>query len=224
MGAVVAGCTQTDAVSGDAEASFAEQFSAVRKGDSDVIQISAAPIGDDQLGHLIETPALRVLMIDHADSRVGVAGIRYLAGLPMLEHLRLCGLGVDDAALAEIAKIKSLQILNVPRGAFTDAGLAQLKELPQLVQLRFGSPQVSDAGVAALAEFPALARLHLIDVPIGDAGLRAVAKLERLESLYIDGGEISDAAVEELFRTRPKLHVHLNQEHHDRDPHRHAHP
>jgi hypothetical protein len=51
-----------------------------------------------------------------------------------------------------------------------------------------------------------------------------LASLKQLESLYIDGGQISDAGIDELFRQRPDLHVHLNAAHHDRDPHRHPHP
>jgi len=61
-------------------------------------------------------------------------------------------------------------------------------------------------------------------VPITDDGLRELAKIEQLESLYIDGGNFSDEALAELFRARPGLHVHLNQQHHDRDPHKHEHP
>jgi hypothetical protein len=74
-----------------------------------------------------------------------------------------------------------------------------------------------------LPELPALLRLHLIDVPITEDGLRELAKIEQLESLYIDGAQLSDAALDELFRQRPGLHVHINQQHHDRDPHAHAH-
>jgi len=50
-----------------------------------------------------------------------------------------------------------------------------------------------------------------------------LAKMEQLESLYLDGADLSDAAVDELFRARPQLHVHFDQEHHDRDPSRHSH-
>jgi hypothetical protein len=144
--------------------------------------------------------------------------------LPNLTHFRYRGTGIDDFALGIIARgSPKLQILNVPRGDFTDSGLESLKELPDLVQLRFGSPRVTDAGMKTLAELPALKRLHLIDVPITDAGLAELAKIERLESLYIDGAMISDEAWDKLFRDRPKLHVHINQEHHDRDPHKHPH-
>ena len=219
------GCDSPDAIpaANDSEASFAGQIAAVGAGKSDRIQVESAPLADADLAELANLPSLRELLVDHADSRMTNTGMKHLAKLPNLEHLRLRGPGIDDEALAEIAKIKSLQILNVPRGDFTDAGLERLKELPNLVQLRFGSPDVTDAGMKTLGEFPALKRLHLIGVAIKDSGLAELAKIERLESLYIDDASISDAGWEELFQKRPKLHVHINQEHHDRDPHKHPH-
>jgi len=205
------------------EPSFERQLEAVQAGSSDTIHIASWRILDADISGLAETSALRTLIIDDPESRITAAGLKHLAGLPNLEHLRIRGSGVDDAALTEIAKIKSLRILNLPRGEFSDAGLAQLKPLPQLAQFRFNSPAVTDAGMLTLAAFPALTRLHLIDVAITDQGLKTLAGIERLESLYIDGGTLSDGALDELFRKRPDLHVHLNQQHHDRDPHKHDH-
>ena len=217
------GCYSTTSDVTIAEPSLAEQLAVVKTGQADEILVSAAPASDDQLAETAEATALRVLLIDHADSRITAAGVKHLIGLPNLEHLRLRGARIDDAALGEIAKIAGLKILNIPRGEFSNAGLEQLKALPNLVQLRFGSPHVTDDGMLTLAELPALTRLHLIDVPITDVGLRILAGIEQLESLYIDGAELSEGAYDELFRQRPGLHVHLNQQHHDRDPHRHAH-
>ncbi len=205
------------------EASFAQQVAAVRAGDETWILVEDAPLADDDLAALADLDSLTTLCIDHAGSRITPRGFAALARLPKLDHLRYRGGGVNDAALAAIVKLQGLAILNVPQGEFTDAGLGQLAELPKLELLRFGSPHVTDASMANLATFPSLKRLHLIDVPIADAGLAELAKIERLESLYIDGGSISDAAWDELFRQRPKLHVHINQEHHDRDPNRHRH-
>jgi hypothetical protein len=207
----------------EGEPALAAQMAAVREDASDTIQVEHVPLTDRDLAAIGELQSLRVLQLDDPRAHFSAAGIAQLSKLPGLEHLRIRGQGIDDAALAEIAKIKSLRILNVPQAAMTDHGLAALEDLPHLVQLRFGSPNVSDAGMKALAELPALLRLHLIDVPIADAGLRTLTGMDQLESLYIDGGEFSHAALDDFFRQRPKLHVHLNQEHHDRDPHRHQH-
>ena len=220
---LASGCGPTNLGPGVHEPSFDDQMRSVTAGQSEGIQVSATPLTDDDLAGIGAASALRVLIVENSSSHISAAGIRHLAGLPNLEHLRLRGPGVDDAALAEIAKLTSLQILNIPRGEFTDAGLQQLKSLPNLVQLRFGSPHVTDAGMTTLAELPALRRLHLIDVPITDEGLRVLATIDQLESLYIDGAALSDSAYDTLFRQRPNLHVHINQQHHDRDPHSHAH-
>ena len=67
----------------------------------------------------------------------------------------------------------------------------------------------------------ALRTLHLIDVPLGDAGLDLLAGHEGLRTLYLDGAGISDAAWDRFFARRGDVHVHVDQAHHDRDPHRH---
>jgi hypothetical protein len=205
-----------------AEKSLQDQISAVENGTTTRILIEATPLSRNDLPKLLSLKPLTELLLDNPDSEIRDSW--FLMRLPNLTHLRFRGTGMDDAALGIISKrAPKLQILNVPRGEFTDSGLETLKGLPDLVQLRFGSQRVTDAGMKTLAELPVLLRLHLIDVPITDAGLAELAKNERLESLYIDGGNISDEAWEELFRQRPKLHVHINQEHHDRDPHKHPH-
>jgi len=205
------------------ETSLKEQAEAVRRGESDRILIETAILADDDLRELTGLENLRELLIDSASSRFTAEGIGQLIGLPRLEHLRIRGTGVDDQALQHFAGLESLVILNLPQGTFGDAALVELKRLPKLAQLRFSSPRVTDAGMQTLAELPAIKRLHLIHVPITDVGLAELGRIERLESLYIDGGDFSDFAMEKLFRERPRLHIHLNQQHHDLDPHKHSH-
>src|SRR5262245_14174017 len=205
------------------EASLAEQAAAVRAGTSDRIFLERAAPTDGDLRELTGLDNLRELLLDNAQCRFTAASLKQLSGVPKLEHLRIRGAGIDDEALTQLASLASLRILNVPQATFGDAALAQLKRLPDLVQFRFSSPHVTDAGMKTLAELPALKRLHLINVPITDTGLAELAKIEQLESLYIDGGNFSDAAMEQLFRQRPQLHIHLNQSHHDLDPHKHSH-
>ncbi|MBW8883691.1 MAG: hypothetical protein JF612_02710 [Planctomycetia bacterium] len=192
-------------------------------GDADTIHIQQQTVSNDDLTHTFHLRGLRVLLMDHEDSRLSAIDFSRLQNCQALEHLRYRGHGVDDDALAEIARLQSLRILNLPRAEFSDAGLPWLEQLPLLEQLRFGTPNVTDAGMKAIRQFPALKRLHLIDVPITDAGLAELSGISQLESLYIDGGHISDAAYGDLFHRRPDLHVHLNQRHHDRDPHAYSH-
>lgn len=210
-------------LSADAEPTLAEQVIAVRQGPSTTIKIEARPVSDADLTALAGLARLKTLQLDHANNQISAAGLERLATLPELEHLRLRGVVVNPAMLDPVLKLTHLRILNLPQADLDDAAFARLAELPNLEQLRIASPRLTPQGLAALAAFPTLKRLHLIDVPVGDAGLKVFEKLPALESLYIDGGKFSDAALEELFRVRPTLHVHFDQQHHDRDPHRHAH-
>jgi hypothetical protein len=205
------------------EATLAEQVADVQAGRSTLIQLEQTAVCDDDLVALQQLTALRGLLLDSGDNTITSNGLAHLTRLPKLTHLRIRGASIDDPALAIICKIESLTILNLPHSTITDAGLAELKNLPDLDLLRLGSPAITDAGMATIGSLPNLKRLHLIDVPITDRGLAVLADMEPLESLYIDGATISDAAWEDLFHRRPDLHVHINQEHHDRDPHKHAH-
>jgi hypothetical protein len=221
----VTGCgSRAEGDSPSAEPALSVQAAIVRAGENDQIQIEQSPLDDNDLESIAGLSNLRVLLIDHPKSRFSAAGLNQLAALTSLEQLRIRGTGIDDAVLAQLAQIKSLRVLNLPQGSFSDQALAHLSALEHLEQLRFGSPYVTSAGMKIIAELPALKRLHLIQVPITDEGLREIAKMEQLESLYIDGANLSDAAIDELFRRRPRLHVHMNQQHHDRDPHGHSHP
>jgi hypothetical protein len=85
---------------------------------------------------------------------------------------------------------------------------------------RSGSPPDICRAVATL---PGLRSLHLIDVPIGDEGLGVLAGLPGLWNLHLDGAGVSNEAWGKYFQKRPKVHVHVDQAHHDRDPNSHDH-
>jgi hypothetical protein len=200
------------------EATLDEQIAAVGRGAGATIQIGTAPVSRQELLRLSRLATLQVLLLDHRDNAIGDDDCRVLAGLKGLIHLRIRGGTIGDAGLAELARLPQLKILNLPHSQATNDGLSALAAMPRLSQLRLGSPQLSDAGMKELARFPALRQLHLIDAPITDAGLETISRLPRLQSLYLDGSRVTDSGLTELFRTRPHLHVHINQQHHDRDP------
>ena len=231
IAAAMAGCSQPvqvpqrlDSEKQDRlEPDFATQLSAVRASQRDRIHIETQPIGDDQLQSLAGTEGLEVLLLDHPTNPISEPGFAAIASLPNLMHLRLRGVPVDEEAAAQLSKAAELQILNLPQAELSDAALTELRGLDKLVQLRIGSSQLTDKGLEALQNFPNLKRVHLIDVPITDEGIEVFEKLPKLQSLYIDGGKVSDAGYDRLFKAKPKLHVHVDQAHHDRDPHAHRH-
>lgn len=200
------------------EPTLAEQLAAVVSGKSDKVQLTSTPVDDTICESLLKTPEIAILQFDHAENSLSATGLKGLRSLPSLIHLRIRSGLIDDAAADEISQIKSLVILNIPQTTITRAGLEKLATLPNLVQLRLSSPLLDDEAMDLLATFPKLKRIHFIDLPITDVSLEKFTKLEKLESLYLDGGNFSDAKIEWLVDTRPDLHLHLNQQHHDRDP------
>ncbi|MEI6241260.1 MAG: hypothetical protein WCR51_12795, partial [Planctomycetia bacterium] len=71
---------------------------------------------------------------------------------------------------------------------------------------------------SAVAELAHLRTLHLIDVPLGDEGLAAISGMPDLWNLYLDGAGVSDEAWGRYCESHPRVHVHVDQAHHDRDP------
>jgi len=197
---------------------MAEQVRAVREGRTDRID-AATPLGADDWEALRGLAGLRVLVLSS-----GVAGdteAEILATLPDVERLVLRQSPLSDAGFSALAGCRSLTDLNVPQAACTAAGIASLAKLPNLKSLRLGGPNLTGPDVArAIARLPTLKSLHLIDVAIGDEGLEALAELGTLRNLYLDAAGVSDAAWGRYFEARPRVHVHVDQAHHDRDPRR----
>ncbi len=167
------------------------------------------------------TPPVTELLLDGGVDLPGALAIATLTGL---EHLRIRQTPVDDSFCRLVAEsLPALRILNVPQGRITADGIAWLSRLDALVQLRLGGEQLDDRAAQAIASLPRLQSLHLIGPSLSPRGLKALAAAPNLSSLYIDDCPLPDEAWEELFRKKPGLHVHIDQQHHDRDPQRHSH-
>ncbi|MCM2371663.1 leucine-rich repeat domain-containing protein [Aporhodopirellula aestuarii] len=150
-------------------------------------------------------------------------GLAVIAQLPDLEHLRLRLSPITDEGIRSLAGCDKLWLLNLPHCRVSSAGIRSLKKLPKLKQLRLGSPNLNNECCRAIAELTTLRGLHLIGVPVTDEGIKVLTTLPRLESLYLDDSAITESGWSWLFRNHPQLHVHVNQKHHDRDPHAHVH-
>jgi len=188
---------------------------------SDVI-IARAPLTDAEWESLRGRTSLRELLLEQGradDSRAEI-----LATLTGLERLVLRDSPLGDEGFRSLVECHALRDLNVPQAACTAEGIRALASLEHLRSLRLGGPRLSGKDVCeAVASLPQLRSLHLIDVPIGDDGLAVLQRLPGLWNLYLDGAGVSDEAWERYFRCRPRVHVHIDQAHHDRDPRGHLH-
>jgi thiol-disulfide isomerase/thioredoxin len=206
---------------GGAEKPWAEQVADVREGRSEKIEIATPVITDADLAQLEGFRGLKTLSIER--SSISDEGFQTLASLANLESLKIRGAEVTDAGVQRLDALANLRVVNLPQARFTNAGLASLSKLPNLELLRFGSPHVTDEGLKQVAAIESLRFLHLIHVPVSDAGLKHLYGMQTLESFYIDGGKVTDEGLSELLKALPGLHIHLDQQHLDNDPHAHNH-
>jgi len=198
-----------------------DQIAAVRAGGAHTV-VAAVPLTDAEWESLRGLASLRELVLEQGRADDGRAEI--LATLTGLERLVLRESPLTDEGFQRIVECRALRDLNVPQAACTAAGVRALAALPHLRSLRLGGPRLIGVEVCeAVASLPQLRSLHLIDVPIGDDGLTVLQRLPRLWNLYLDGAGVSDEAWEVYFQACPRVHVHIDQAHHDRDPHGHQH-
>jgi len=113
----------------------------------------------------------------------GIDVINWGARLVVSDLPRVAGTGVDDEALAGIARAPLLRRLDVQGGHFTPAGLAHLGACSRLEELDLSG--ASDAGSAFVADLPKSLRVLAVCGDYTDALCRAVAEhlpaLERID-------------------------------------------
>ncbi|MFM8436368.1 MAG: hypothetical protein ACKOBP_13720 [Planctomycetia bacterium] len=162
--------------------------------------------GDMTLDVLGKLPKLRALK--HRSTAVTDDGIERLAASRSLTALLLQDFAITDAAGPALARIGTLESLEVFRcQGFGSEGVRSLASLKNLGRLTLRDlPEVSDAGLAVLADLPALERLTLHELAsVGDEGLRHLAAVKGLEVLDIWSlPKMTDATID-VIATLPAL-------------------
>jgi Leucine-rich repeat (LRR) protein len=110
---------------------------------------AGTPMDDDLPAAIVELKQLRVLNLSY--SQIRADGLKILAALDQVSKLSLVGCPrVDDRALDELAKWKSLQYLDIQEAAVTAPGVEALeKAKPGIVILRGPFPPSHPAGTPA---------------------------------------------------------------------------
>ncbi len=201
---------------------FEEQIAEVLQDRQRVILVSKEVVGSSQLALLSGLSNLQTLQLDN-----GLDESQSIFALPKLEslkHLRIRNTEVRDDGLKHIVEsCPNLAILNLPVTSLTSASNEILLSLPQLNSLRMGGVNINRGILEQLKSLTKLQHLHLIGPRLSDEDLLLIAELKSLNSFYLDDCELSDSAWEAFFSLRPRMHVHLDQFHHDRDPGKHIH-
>jgi internalin A len=125
-------------------------------------------------------------------------GLVNLQGMTKLRWLMLDFTSITDDQLAQLAPLKTLDILKLHRNKqLTGNGLIHLQALGSLRELRFYSTPIEDEGLRHVAQLSALEVLSLQSTHVTDAGLISLEKLTRLRELILPD-QISDAGLAHL--------------------------
>lgn len=200
---------------------FDQQYEEIRKEKLNKLHVSEFEVDDAMIERIGDLQTLETLILDKGV--VTDVSMPSIASLPNLQHLRLRLSPINDDGLKHLSKCTSLWYVNLPHAACTAKGVAELAAIPKLRQLRLGSSGVGNEVTREIASIESLRGVHLIGVAVTDEGLKTLAAMPHLESLYLDDSAVTEAGWDWLFREHPHLHVHINQDHHDRDPKAHQH-
>ena len=152
---------------------------------------------------------LRALFLGNA-TPVSAAGLSTIAAtFPKLEDLRLsetAQVGAGD--LRCLVNLKALKVLDVPMPGLDDAGLAEIAHISSLEFLYSINNAVTAKGITELKSLKLLARLRLNNCKnINDAAVSAFKDLKALKDLEIRGSGITDAGAAELKKVLPQCKV-----------------
>ena len=145
-------------------------------------------------------PSLQILQIWWGES----GDLTYLPQLDNLLALDLYRLSISSTGLANLAKMKELQTLNLGESSIVDADLAYLSmsKLHELKSLNLGMTKIGDIGIHRLNALRKLEVLNLAETKISDRGLEAIGKVESLQFLNLNANKITDSGLANLGKLK----------------------
>ncbi len=135
-------------------------------------------------------------------TRVQIADFSFLASLQKLTHLELFDLGsLTDEALAKVAAITGLRVLNLNGTNITDKGVAHIAGLKSLTALTLVRTRVTPAAFQSIGQLTSLQSISIGGLSLSDGVLPV---LPSLQSFYAYDSATADALAESLAR-QPNL-------------------
>jgi hypothetical protein len=170
----------------------------------DEMEIDADRLTDAGLASIAKLRNLKVLHLV-GTSMMTDEGLKALATLPKLRHLRLSG-PFTDKGLAYLAAAPSLKVMWLETPSATEKGLRELTQIKTLERLTIPwLDLITPRSVAFLHAMTNLKALGVGDASNSDAGVAALASLSNLEVLALKGGPaLTDSGLKPLA-TMPKL-------------------
>jgi hypothetical protein len=116
-------------------------------------------------------------------------------------------LPVEDATLACLDGLGSVQKLTLNVTKITDAGLDHVQGLGALKKLYLVDTKITDAGLAKLKGLSNLEILSLVGTEVTDAGLEHLKGMASLQTVFLAGTKVTDEGVKSLQEALPKLKI-----------------
>ncbi len=136
-------------------------------------------------------------------TNVSDAALKELAGLKTLRALELGSSDVTDAGVKELAQLPALEALGLRTAHnLTATGLKELAGCKALRHLDLGNTNVTDEVLQGLTRLRSLRGLNLDATPVTGAGLKELARLTALEDLSLVAVRVTDAEVRDIARLK----------------------
>lgn len=137
-------------------------------------------------------------MLDVSPCQIDDAGVADLAKIKSLEFLGLPGKGITDVGLQSVSTLTKLKHINVP-AEITENGLAYIGKLSELEELDVCGQNLTDASIEHVAKLTKLKELKLTDSPVTNKGFAKLGRLKSLEKLTLrDLPNVSIAGLKSL--------------------------
>jgi hypothetical protein len=125
------------------------------------LMVCAMPVSESALAAISMHPTLQVLDFLKGATGFTPAGLGQLAKMRKLTTVLFEDFPVDDAMAAELAKLDSLEHLDLRASKLTETGVAALGRLRNVTSLSLPDPPVTPAALAALKRMKALTTLNV---------------------------------------------------------------
>ncbi len=132
-------------------------------------------------------------------NQTGVSDLTSVAKIRTLENVELNKTFVTSATLSSLTELPNLKALRVQEDALNDSAIEVFLKMPKLEYLSIGkNAEITDAGVNKLFKLNSLKTLRLVSLHIGDEGLKNVNHLENLKIIDLNGTNITDRTLAKI--------------------------
>lgn len=178
-----------------------------------VLDLMSTKITRQGLVQLAGLKKLKTLLLDW--NEIEEADLAYLAPLESLEELRLYYIKgrITDVGAEHLARLKSLRKITAFTD-MTDKGVALLSTLPHLEALLLNGQGVTDACASDITKMKSLKALSFQRCPVTDAMLQQIAALPNLEDLTIHHTQVTGEGFRHLLDAAKlrKLWIHFGEQ------------